>query len=167
MNETTKAILRLCRRCEINKLLKHFPKNVSSKDGRLNTCKFCKNGDQRAYSLANREKVNRKAREYYSANKDEIKVNRVRNKDKTKIYGKKYYQENKALLNAKTRKYRADNKEHYKAKRDQNKEKTKAYQLANKDKIKAKRDARKDQIKIYDRKRYLKRIEEKRKNDEK
>lgn len=68
--------LRICRRCEIERELIEFPKNDRSKRGRIHLCKICINDDQRAYNLANREKVNRKAREYYADNKDRLRANR-------------------------------------------------------------------------------------------
>lgn len=149
-----------CRRCEVEKDLDKFPKHGQSKGGRSRLCKICLADDTRAYTLANREKVNRRGREYYAANKESIAVRRNAKKEQRKKYFKGYYQDNKTRLNAKTKEHRAANPEHYKAYREENKEKTKAYQLANADKIEANRIARKPQTKIYDRARYLRLKEE-------
>jgi len=152
---------RECRRCEIEKDLDQFPKHGQSKDGRSRLCKICLADDTRAYAAANKEKINRRAREYYNDNKEAIAVRRNAKKEERKAYYKGYYKDNKVRLNEKTKKNRAANPEHYKAYRDANKERTKAYQLANKDRIEENRIKRKPQTKIYDRERYQRKKAEK------
>jgi len=85
----------------------------------------------RTLNCVNKRIENRTKKEYYEANKDEIKEHKKQyyedNKDKIKEYKKQYYEDNKEKLKEKRRKYREQNKEKIKKKDkqyyEQNKEK--------------------------------------------
>lgn len=77
--------LKTCTKCNIEKDINHFPKNISSKDGRKSRCKSCVNKDTKQYDQKNRET----------------------RKEYNKKYGKQYQQDNAGICNAKTAKRKA------------------------------------------------------------
>jgi hypothetical protein len=102
---------KVCNKCKENKPFCEFNKNRSRKDGYSYQCKIC----DKAYYLANKDKILANNSANYALNKEQIieKVKNYRqsNKDKIAKAKIKYRENNKEEIAEKQAKYRADNKE--------------------------------------------------------
>jgi hypothetical protein len=104
---------KLCKKCNIEKLVNNFPKNRK-------TCKECASilnkERNKKYQLENKEKISKQKKEYYSKNTKSIiektKLYREKlNKDDIKEYNKKYQLENKEKIKMQQKIYQIENKE--------------------------------------------------------
>ena len=128
---------KICIKCGEEKLatVKYFYANKSMKDGILSKCKHCKIEEVKEYRLRNIEKVRKTKREYYKANKEEIKAKSIRySKENRKLISenkKIYYKANKEKIKELNREYRKNNaciiKERKRIYAEKNKEKIKEY----------------------------------------
>lgn len=95
-------MLKICKKCNIEKPIEDFPKHSGCKDGRYNVCKKCKNQQSHEYYVNHEESIRlqrhefrgenlvsikEKNRNYYHKNKKDIQVRaRARNiKSKEKV----------------------------------------------------------------------------------
>jgi 5-methylcytosine-specific restriction endonuclease McrA len=87
---------KICRKCNIDKLLIEFSKDNKEKDGYKSRCKEC----IKEHYRINKEKILKHCKKYREDNKEIISKKR-----------KRYYQENKEKVTEQVRKYREANKE--------------------------------------------------------
>lgn len=90
--------MKRCYKCGEIKDESEFGKDSSRKDGLSNACKSCHAESSRKYRERNRDKVNEKARQRWSENKE---LNAERHK--------KYYEQNKAKVKEKVSEWRKNN----------------------------------------------------------
>ena len=106
---------KICSTCNRIKRLSHFYIRKDSVDGHRNDCKDCRRAKQYIYRRAKADEINRKLREYYHANKDEmIEQRKLRGKDR--LYWKAYYALHKKEINRRTTDKRKNNS-HYKSRK--------------------------------------------------
>jgi len=101
--------MKTCTCCSESKPLDMFHKRAKSLDGLALICKTC----DKAYKLANKEKIAAARKEYRKANKEKIAQNlkeyRQANKDRLAQQDKEYRQANKEKIAERTKKYRQEN----------------------------------------------------------
>lgn len=102
--------MKICNKCNSEKLLIKFTKHRSSKDGYENVCKECKNILAKLHYQNNIDKK----KQYYLDNKDRYaerdkkyskKEYHLKHKDKIKEYTLKWREENKDILSEKQKEY--------------------------------------------------------------
>ena len=107
--------MKLCCSCKVQKDLKHFSKNSTTKDGLHTACKVCKRASDKTYRENNKEKVAAGKQKHYLANrehcdartKDWVKNNPDRRKE---IVNNSYLTNQEAILE-KQAIYRGENRE--------------------------------------------------------
>lgn len=97
-------MVKVCRKCKVEKEYSEFYKDKYKKDGLCSRCKYC-------------------SKEYYETNKERVKEYYETNKERVNKYGKKYYEANKERM----KEYREANKERIKKHYQTNKEIIKEY----------------------------------------
>ena len=97
--------MKICRVCNLNKVLSEFNFRSNSKDGLNNRCKTCEKAYHEKYRELNKEKLDLKNKNYRLENKSyhekyhkEYQLNNV---VKLKKYYQNYYQSNKEKINDK------------------------------------------------------------------
>ena len=95
--------VKLCRTCGEVKPVSMFGKQSSHSDGLQSLCKSCKSVKDKAYHEANRERISKKAHEYYLNHKESI-IKRVKqyeidNRDIIIEKRAEYFQKNKEKWN--------------------------------------------------------------------
>jgi hypothetical protein len=95
-------MLKHCYVCKLSKDISLFGKNRSKKDGLACECKKCKKQKDKEYSSIqeNAEKIRKKALEWYYNNTEQAK-------EKMKVVGKKWREDNRDRWNTKAARYRA------------------------------------------------------------
>lgn len=149
-----KKLTKICRKCQIKKLITEFALDRSIKSGVRSQCKDC----QKQYRIENKIKIVRYRKEhveirilydkqYHLKNKKKHaawqRQYNIDNKDKIALLRKKYYQDNKEWFFEYRKQYQKDNKGLIRAKRQKNKkaisEYGKQYRQTEQGKIVAKR----------------------------
>lgn len=127
---------KICRKCNIQKLLGDFPTHKQMKDGHLHRCKDCDKEYKKSYKLKNPDAFKKwqKKNPDYDKNriiteerKLKIKEYQIANKKKIEEYRKIYEKENREKLLAAGREY-------YHKNREKRAEYAKNYQTANREK---------------------------------
>jgi hypothetical protein len=106
--------MKVCSKCNQEKLFINFPIKKVSKDGYGNRCKSCvkeynKTYDFKKYNLENKDKISKRSSEYYQKNKDYIS-NRTKeyfnnHKEEHRNRTKEWYKENKEYHQTKIKIY--------------------------------------------------------------
>lgn len=122
--------MKICIKCNLEKDVLDFTKNLRNKDGLESICKVCRSLKIKENYYLKKEEINKKRREEYNLNVEEINKKR-RNK----------YQKNKKEILEKQKEYKNNNEEYQKKYKEYQKEyqksvKYKEYKIKNKDKIK-------------------------------
>ena len=79
-------LYKVCKKCEIEKNLEEFHKDIRNIDGREGSCKECK----KKYQQENKARIKENKSIYYNNNKEKFKEYRNNNKEKFKEYNDKY-----------------------------------------------------------------------------
>lgn len=130
--------MKVCKRCDIEKILEDFSNNKNEKDNKSIYCKECEKIRKKIYREKNKEKINKKSREW-----------RKENPDRYKEIIKKYLDKNPHMTSKeRTRKYRKEDiwRQKFKESRqkyylnnvDDLREKRKEYYSKNKEKLRKK-----------------------------
>ena len=90
--------MKVCRTCQVEKPLNQFPVVSKNRDGLDSWCRECKKAYDRAYYLANKERIKGNVRRY-----------RENNPDKVKASQRKYREDNREYLREQSREYRINN----------------------------------------------------------
>lgn len=125
---------KVCTKCGVRKGLGEFPKHKLCLDGHAGDCKKCNKKYKREYHKAHKGEANRKACEYYGANKVEAlrKQREFREKHPLEMrkldqkYSRKYYKNHKKEHAERQRAYRATGKGWLAMKRGVHKRRAKA-----------------------------------------
>ena len=117
-------VQKICSKCKILKNVKDFNKRKKGKGGLCEICKYCDKEYKSKYYLKNKDKINKRNKEYYIKHcKDEQYGRRE--------YNKKYREENKKKISENKKEYAKANKEKIKINntryRENNKEKLRKY----------------------------------------
>jgi hypothetical protein len=114
---------KICKICNIEKLLSEYHNNPNTKDGYVSTCKLCVNSKKRKNYKLNKEEIKLKKRNYYTENKEivkkRLKIYRDNNKLKEKNRVDRFNQNNPNYMNNYQKDYiknRRDNDPLYKLK---------------------------------------------------
>lgn len=114
-NRLGDQIRKRCTKCKKTKLIKEFPKDISTKDGLCSWCKACISIRNKQYCQNNKEKTAIYNKQYGQINKERIAKRKRQyqqsNKEKIVIYQKQYHQENKGEITIRVKQYYQDNKE--------------------------------------------------------
>jgi hypothetical protein len=106
---------KVCSKCQKEKPLNEFYKDVDNKDGHRSDCKICRKKIVKQYSLNNYEKIKQKNKIYNYNHKKERqlydKQYNSKNKKEIDLYNKQYYIINKSKLILKNKEYRLKNKD--------------------------------------------------------
>ena len=101
--------MKTCTKCKIEKDESNFQKRENGKNGLASWCKTCTKIYDDEYHNKNKEKINKRERDYYQKNKKRLKKVRHeyvnKNREKLSKNGKIYYQANKEKVREKQREY--------------------------------------------------------------
>lgn len=86
--------MKTCSHCKKEKATEKFHKNKSHKDRLTSNCKECKLSQKRIYYSKNKEKINKKAKEYYYTHEK-----------RRKLKDQEYYSKNKEKINQRHKEY--------------------------------------------------------------
>lgn len=138
-----------CAKCGETKPLDDYHRDRSMKDGRMYRCKKCNIAHASAYRSANLEKVKKRKRAHYVANRDKVlaqqRAYQEANREKIKEQKLARYEANRDEMRAKANAYRAENQEkmnaqaraRYAANRDKKNAQARAYRERNREEMKA------------------------------
>ena len=121
---------KVCSKCKIEKLVKEFHKDSSSKDGLNLCCKVCNLEKSKKWRKANSHKIKEYNKKYHKTNSDKAKKYHKEWRKSNPNYGREYGKANSERV----KEYRKD---YQKANYDKIKERWKEYTKANPDKINA------------------------------
>ncbi len=97
------------KKCLKEKPLLDFYKNKNTKDGHKTECIVCYNIKQKIYRDKNKEKINKKSKEWYYLNREkrleQCKKYQDEHKEHYKQYRKEYNKENRKQINMRSNKY--------------------------------------------------------------
>jgi hypothetical protein len=129
-----KKLIKICKKCKLEKDLIFYHKDKSKKDGHRNSCKSCQKEYSDSFYLENKNRLCDYSNNYY---KDVC--NNLDYKFKRREYMSDYSSENKESIKEYNKKYNSDNREkisdNKKVYRENNKENIKKYKIDNKEKI--------------------------------
>ena len=121
--------MKVCTKCNVEKELSEFYKDIRSTDNHWSSCKECakqyrlvnsnkikqykldNKNNRKIYQLKNKDKINNQNREYYLNNKDKRYEYEINNKERLNEYRKQYRLKNEERLNEYKKQYRLKNKE--------------------------------------------------------
>ena len=103
------CIVKICSKCNCEKLLEEFSANKNGLHGKHSVCKACVRMKSKQHYLLNKEKYAAKQKVYLEKNRDrQLKVQaawRLKNRSKLAEDGKVYYLNNKEIIREKAKEY--------------------------------------------------------------
>lgn len=90
---------KICKKCDVEKKLCEFGILRKNVDGLRNTCKVCKNIDDKRYRESNKERIREIKQNWIKTNPDYKKNYYEKNKERLKLESRVYYRKNKLKYN--------------------------------------------------------------------
>jgi len=136
---------KVCSKCGEIKPVYKFPVEKRNTDGRLGTCKVCRNKEALKYYYKNKSEILAKCKKYRATHKRDrtkyIKDYQEKHKERLKELASKWYSENKEAIKKRNLKYYQANKEDCRQRRklwiEKNRERIRKYNREYKQKLKA------------------------------
>jgi len=145
-NRIKTICFKVCSKCGETKPVFKFPVEKRNTDGRMGTCKVCRNKEGLKYYYQNRDKVLVRCKEYQDIHKKDRSIYNKnyweKHKEQLKKNAEKWYKSNKKEIKKRNLKYYQENREACQARRElwleKNKERIKKYNREYKRKLRMK-----------------------------